>query len=339
MNILPDDEQAGSPVSLGPDSQRPASLDVASAWRDTVPVFNFNHTGEPACKTEPSSTCHDGGDSAHLESALNHRTSSTGAGSIRNVEQLLHEIGAGIDSQDFHLQFSDIPSMPIYGNSLEQALRDATKRSPRDNGNKFIPIGNFDGIITKENVRREIQSWLPEDRNLEIWTKAVWDTFSYSDPVTKRNAFTSRKKIFAILVLFNAQARIASFIRGGLWDKDLPFEQTNENRWVSRPNGISGKACTIESLNWLKGLDADNFDIYQWHMLPPIFNMAEDKVIFYDLHPRIPLPFTDLESGQNRDLVGGQGEVFRVKIDESHYILDKSAKDQVSLVLVDRGTG
>ncbi|KAI1415564.1 kinase-like domain-containing protein [Hypoxylon sp. FL1857] len=321
MNVLPDDEQ-------GVGTQRPALLSVASAWRDTVPALTFDRAEESKLKTEPSSTCHDRGDSAHLESALGHRTSTPDPYETQSTEDLLAQIGSGLNSQDASLQFSDIPSTTRYTSPLEQALRDAIRRYAGNDGRKFIPIGKFDEIITQENVRKEIQSWLPEDRNLDIWTKAVWDTFDYLDHATKRKAFTSRKKIFAILVLFNAQTRIASFIREGLWDKDLPIEQNNENKWVCYPNGKSSKACTLECMNGLSGQDADSFDTYQWLMLSPIFNMAEDRVIFYDLHPRITLPFLELERGKDPALVGGQGEVFRVKIDESHCILNRSMGDQ-----------
>lgn len=178
-----------------------------------------------------------------------------------------------------------------------------------------------------------MKSWLPDNKDLETWVKAIWDPFDYRDSTAARGkALTSRRQIFAILVLFNAQTKIASFIREELWDKDLPFIQNENNKWVYHPRRSQNESCFVESLNRLEVHDADSFGNYQWFMLSPIFNMAANRVIHYDLHPRITLPFLEHERGHNPALIGGQGEVSRIKVHESHYVLTESMKDPVSLL-------
>ncbi|KAI1214232.1 uncharacterized protein F4807DRAFT_118455 [Annulohypoxylon truncatum] len=279
-------------------------------------------------EAEHSNICHDRGDSAHLENSLGPYPPDINDYPTQSTDELLAKIGTGIDSQDPYHEFSDIPCVKGQDKTLEEQLRNATRRYPRNNGQKFIPVGDFDKIITRENVRREVQSWLPKDRSLEVWVEAIWDKFDYDEHAARRRkAFTSRRKIFAILVLFKAQTKIALFIREELYDKDLPFVQNEENKWVHYSLKSQNEQRLVECLNQLEVHDADSFDNYQWLMLSPIFNMAEDKVIHYDLHARITLPYLEHELAHDPGLIGVKGDVSRIRIHESHYTLGSSMKD------------
>ncbi|KAI0882889.1 uncharacterized protein GGS22DRAFT_195613 [Annulohypoxylon maeteangense] len=334
------EEQSETPGTIFwvSESRRPVSLGGASAWRDQAPELMINHIQDSdntvhhlsrISEVGQSSTCHDRGDSAHLESLLSDSPPDTSHYPTLNTDELLASVGTGVYCPDPRLEFSDIPPVKGQDKTLEHQLRNATQKYPRNGNPKFIPIGDFDRIVTRDNVKKTIQSWLPQDRNIDIWVKAIWDTFDYDDRnTTRRKAFTSRRKIFAVLTLFNAQTEIASFIREGLWDKDLPFVQNDDKKWVYHPHRRQSKPTLVESLNRMDGHDADSFDNYQWLMLSPIFNMGVDRIIHHDLHPRIILPFLEHEKGCNPTMIGGQGEVSRVKIHESHYISVNSSNNR-----------
>ncbi|KAI0892475.1 kinase-like domain-containing protein [Annulohypoxylon nitens] len=307
---LEDDRFCESPTS----PLRPKRFNAESQWGDEIQDSN--------------DTCDDRGDSTHLKISLDNSPSNSDKYSVPRTDEWLAAVSAGINSWDIHGQFSDIPVVNVQDKTLENQLREAILKYPRNDGQKFIPIGDFDKIVTRESVQREVELWLPEDRDIEIWVRAIWDTFSYNDNTTASPiALTSRRRIFAILVLLNAQRKIASFIREELFDKDLPFIQNKKDEWVSYIQTGQERSCPVSSLSQLDKRDADSFDNYQWFMLSPIFDMAGGRVIHYELHCRITLPVLEHELGHNPTLIGGQGEVSRIKMHGSHYVLQTAMKD------------
>ncbi|KAI1400293.1 hypothetical protein F4819DRAFT_378459 [Hypoxylon fuscum] len=229
------------------------------------------------------------------------------------------------------------------GVSVEDELRSAIHRHPRRDKAVFIPIDKFDQIITEKSIRRELQSCLAKlsnDEDLENWVRHVWGESEYVDHATGQKTLTSRRKIFAVLVLLNVPAKIKSFIEEGLWDKDLPFVLNSEHKLECQSNGGQKEARIVQCLNdpheW-NGRDVDMFNMYQWYMLAPIFKMIDGTVNFYNLHERVPLPFVDEnDHGEGDSLAGGYGDVWRVSIHPAHYELCNSTKDQPEAFAIKR---
>ncbi|KAI1214230.1 kinase-like protein [Annulohypoxylon truncatum] len=321
-----------------PKQTRPPSLSEATSWRDQIhqnselimngsqkPLnecsdgfleyeeYNSSRLSE-ACH---SSSCHDHGDSAHLEeaTAYPHRD----AYAIQNRDEALTEIGSGVNT------------------SLEENLRRAIKH-PREDDRGFIPINDFDEILTRESVRLELQSCLEKlspEKDLETWISQVWDISECTDNDPKRKIATTRRKMFAVLVLLKVPEKIQLFINEGFWDKDLPFVRSVDQKWTSQANGHQCKARIVECLNNLKDWknhEVDSFFNYQWLVLAPIFNMADEKVMFYHLHRSITLPFESEDSGvDNEDddfLGGGYSDVTRVSIHPAHYNTGMSRQEK-----------
>ncbi|OTA57630.1 hypothetical protein K449DRAFT_131949 [Hypoxylon sp. EC38] len=179
--------------------------------------------------------------------------------------------------------------------SLEKELRDAIIY-PKGQDGGFIPIDRFDEILTRQRVWRELRSCLPKAsiEDLDGWVDKIWEKSECFDPNTGRKTVSTRRKIFAISVLVKVPEKIQSFINEELWDKDLPFILNFERKWECYLHGHQNEARIVECLNNLNDwstFEADSFYNYQWFMLSPIFNMADENVIFYSLHGRIILPF------------------------------------------------
>ncbi|KAI1655237.1 kinase-like domain-containing protein [Daldinia decipiens] len=126
---------------------------------------------------------------------------------------------------------------------LEDELQNARTRIPGKD-QEFIPIDRLNEIITRQNIQREFRYCLPElslDKNLSTWVNEIWDEFEYVDLVTGQKMYTSRRKIFAVLILLNDPKKIESFIREDLWDKDLPFIKNAEGKWLCNTEGNQGR--------------------------------------------------------------------------------------------------
>lgn len=284
------------------DAQRGQTLD------DKVHISTqseASHTG----------SSHNHGDSVYLQSLP---VSTNDAYTIQSTDAELAAVGADSES------------------SLEDKLRKATRRHAQNDEDGFIPIDEFNKILTRQSVWRELQSnlaKLSKEKDLDSWVSAIWDMVE-SEPKTH----TSRRKIFAVLVLLNAPEKIGLFIDEDLWDKDLPFirEADNKSKWLTSQG--QGEARIVECLsnpNGWKGHVLDLFNLYQWRMLSPFFNMVDGRVEFQRFHRLIPLPFEEDEKYNEEDLSGGSADVRRVLIHRSHYNLSNSTKDPVSSSIIE----
>ncbi|KAI0110210.1 kinase-like domain-containing protein [Daldinia grandis] len=260
--------------------------------------------------TDRNSVCYDRGDSTHLE-----------------ITSLV------------------IPAQPSTESStdpherLEDELRGALQ--PRTQiWRNFISIDKFDQLITRQSVREEIRTCLAKlsgNKSCDILANEVWDKSEQIDRITGRMVLTSRRKIFAVLVLLQAPEKIESFINENLWDKDLPFVKDG-TEWNCDTNGHPKKPRIVECLNnpneW-DSRNADGFYYYQWLVMSPVFNMVDGKVIFYHLQEPIILPFERVgERDEEYSLIGGFGDVSRVSIHPAHYYLGNSMKTQQNIFAV-----
>ncbi|KAK2752915.1 protein kinase domain-containing protein [Colletotrichum kahawae] len=109
---------------------------------------------------------------------------------------------------------------------------------------------------------------------------------------------SKRIKIFAILVLIEEPAYIATFINHGIWDKELPLE--------------SGRHTELFSL-WKEG-HVDHFCQTQHSVLAPVLDFATTEG-HYNFDQKIRMPFLDpLKWSQG----GANGLVSVVRIHDKH---------------------
>ncbi|KLU85101.1 serine/threonine protein kinase [Magnaporthiopsis poae ATCC 64411] len=142
-----------------------------------------------------------------------------------------------------------------------------------------------------------------------------------------QNQLSTRRKLFATLVLIYKASAIGGFIDEGILDTHLPLQARRGNgTWflslASRPAERLG-CCR----DWTAD-DVEMFDLRQWRFLSPFFadmqgvKDAKAKIMHYVLHYKIvpPLHFlSGKESNMDTDMDGGFGTVFRVRFNPHHH--------------------
>lgn len=281
-----------------------------------LPLSHQSHTVSEA---EKSSTCQDRGDSGHLAKTRipisAHATSSAqalaGIGSSFSVPTTTPKSNL-VDQQDGS-SFDPVEA-------LQKALYRAIVQTKRG---RFIPIDSIDTIVTRENIRACFKVLSISTIDEESWIAKIWGHEHYTNRTGQR-LFTSRRKLFAILILSHKASAMESFIQHDIGDKDLPFEfEHDEAGWRYHSDGDKKKGpVRITFMNeWDYG-NQDWFSMYQWLTLSPIFDMTDKKVLLHPLRDHIVLPFIHIDpidEGIDYLANGGYGEVMKVKIHRAHH--------------------
>lgn len=308
----------------------------------TIPITSLSvvdHTA-PRAPSKPS-TIHDGGDDKQLGAQGRDRESyDSQSASTQYLE--------GIDDDDLLScagnQFQDTPARPgelQLGNTgkLEAELRNALIMSTwRPHGatdmqtlpkkKLFLPLDKLDKIITKQSVKAEILSWGPRDvEDVERIAHDIWGQHTVRDrdsPIEDgKFSKTTRRKLFAILILTGSAQTILGLIEEKIFDIHLPFTVDPDNQTMKIQWKADGELQEISAFSdWMLRYH-DIFDVYQWYMLAPYFVLSSKeapKVHTYKLQGMRPLPFiTDSTfEGHDDPISGGFGEVRRVRIHEAH---------------------
>ncbi|KAF2265255.1 kinase-like protein [Lojkania enalia] len=196
---------------------------------------------------------------------------------------------------------------------LGEELRSAKLESLERNGCYFIPMNGLDRILTRNSVHDELNRLNigPRDERLEIADR-VWKIPSN---VNK----TTRRKIFAILVLLEKVDMIVHFIAEHIHDSDLPFTFCKDGKGL-----CYGSNRPISLFRTWKAHEKDNFETYQWWMLSPYFQFSHDKQLEVRrmvVQERVVLPFVaeKSESEQPPWNYGGFSIVRKVKFHVAHY--------------------
>lgn len=211
-------------------------------------------------------------------------------------------------------------------------------RSAFENGNiktdtEFLPFDKLDLIITPQTAYEELRLHPlgKPDEELERLAHQICDEKAIKTPGSKAAKLTSRRKIFAILVLINEVALIVKFIAEGLWDSFLPFHfaaiHNGRGTVYSKFKRVDNQAdeeYAIHCFENTKTIFRENFQKYQWKLLSPYFKVISrdnSMPLHYPLDDQVTLPFIEdqeKETTQHR-YSGGYGEVWRVRIHKAHY--------------------
>jgi serine/threonine protein kinase len=185
-----------------------------------------------------------------------------------------------------------------------------------------LPIDKLEHIITKEAIREELQQ---QGSDVSLVDK-IWEAEQ-----SRKSSLTTRRKIFAILVLIGEVPAITDFIDERLYDCDLPFlfqdgagEREGSYDVYREVKDPPAKTKLIELgffHNW-KDNALHSFDQNQWQLLAPYFQLVSTdnpKVSHYDLPSHIVLPFIeDTILDEPPAQHGGSADVRRVKIHHAH---------------------
>lgn len=173
--------------------------------------------------------------------------------------------------------------------------------------------------------------------DIQNLTNQIYKPRAYTNPVSQEDSFTSRRKLFAILVMIRKPQRIIPLIQKGIGDEHLPFQTESVTR-----DPRSSEAFGLNHLLEVDGngedswtdLEVDLVSQYQWYLLAPVFKMSGPKLAHYSLSKGWPLPFIQDITGLNDAVQGGFGDVRKVKIHPAHHDLNVREDELMTAVVL-----
>lgn len=284
-------------------------------------------------ETGHSSVIRDGGDAQrlHLKNQL-----GVEAPSQRVDKSTLLNIGANFDQENTQetLVGSDedyeAPHVPHEEQPLNELIRRSTEHVSSERSEKrFLPINKLDKLITLEAVYKELQRHrhFQSKPSVEVdsLAHAICDEVSPTSSSSRAGDLTTRKRIFATLVLMERVDSIELFIQDDLFDVHLPFQLPSDHYgnvplyWTSTRDGEEASNAIALFTDW-RPHEREMFEKYQWQFLAPFFHFNR-RPQHYVLQDGIILPFVeDLEGKGHEPIIsGGFSEVWRVQIHDAHY--------------------
>lgn len=254
-----------------------------------------------------SSVVNDGGDSKRLA-----QTATLSSISRVDFDDVVSHAGMG-----WPLEPSTPAPLDIGSENLGHELREALQQL-EDQEQLFLPNDEFERIITRDRVRRELQRLnLIRPDQLDQYADQIWERKSIS-----LSTFTTRRRIFAILTLLDKVEAILDFIQHDLYDRDLPL---TVDKGPLRGLSYKRKKGSLQPITFCqtwRPCDRDCFYMYQWQLLAPYFELStkdNPQGFEYQLDKNIILPFIETEEKTASSRRGGFGDVWRVKIHQAHH--------------------
>ncbi|KAL8342050.1 hypothetical protein RB601_005201 [Gaeumannomyces tritici] len=196
---------------------------------------------------------------------------------------------------------------------------------------KYLPRASLVELVTESSVAAVLQSEGMSQEESESLAKKIFipSTVILDGGKKGRDQKSTRRKLFATLVMMSKVTAIGCFIDQGIFDTHLPLHKSPSGDFLSlsaRPNERID-CCKDWSVN-----EAELFDLHQWRFLSPFFADRErvkgekPKVVHYVLQPKIvpPLEFIrpevlDPDAESESEGNGGFSTVFRVRFEPSHH--------------------
>ena len=303
------------------------------------PLNDSNRARNPPTDSEVSSVVNDLGDAKQLAQTRSLSRQSTGLKTATRTSQLAH-IGTNfaaeapnraenldsdlIQSEALEWKSPDTNVRVNHPEQLGRTIRIGLQASSWEKeGKKFLPIDKLDTIISEKAIEGELRLH-GQDAGM---AKKIWGTEG-----SKISELTTRRKIFAILVMVGKVPAIVDFIKNGIYDSSLPFlfhdgsgdraGSYDVYRKLKGQNGKPDKETKISFFEDWKDHDLDSFRTNQWQFLAPYFILVSkdnNKVIHFPLEDRSVLPFIeDIKTSEPPAQHGGSADVRRVKIHRAH---------------------
>lgn len=204
--------------------------------------------------------------------------------------------------------------------SLKDKINKALVRG--DGGRLFLPDDAFKATLSYDVVLTELSKHLPAIPAQELQQVAA--------QITAKNfqgwlPFSGLLRTFAILVMLDQVDKIIDFLQEGVTDAALPLATIRpmNNGMASstidlrRKDAPDAQLCCFRS--WAQA-DLEAFEKLQWRFLSPIFSDLAKKQDLVDLEEKTVLPYIESWENKKQDhYKGGNSEVWKVKIHESHH--------------------
>lgn len=216
---------------------------------------------------------------------------------------------------------SDSPIM-----SLDRDLRGALVNRRT---HSYIPINKQHELITPQKICEvmAIANNGSHSHSLQHIVNDIYQGRKIEDRIAQdQNTDTSRRKLFAILVMIHKPEEILSFIEEGICDTHLPFKRISQLKEGKHEQTLEinqvPKTKYLDNHKW-KAYELLLFNVYQWYFLAPFFKFESIQMEHHKLTRDTPLPFTLSEEGSGsntrKHYVGGFGDVQKIHIHPAHY--------------------
>ncbi|ORY00554.1 kinase-like domain-containing protein [Clohesyomyces aquaticus] len=302
-SVLPDVRVVRT-VSPGPNDWHPEGLDSLLLY---APHKKNSSSG-------PSSLIQDGGDGTQLSENPEIRN-----GVLYAPNDFYDQAGSQFSRDDTENLKSSISEL-----SLQYRISKARIQS-LDKDRRFLPLDSLGNLVTPESIQDELRSCgLREFGDL----RSIAEEVLKITPDTKPKDRTTRRKIFAILVMMRKAAAIIDVMAEGIYDDDLPFQIDSSPEIAVYRRKREGKA--LEKILFFDDWEIDqrdSFNTYQWQMTSPYFKLSwklGKQVFHHALEPQAILPFVEethkeSNSGNSTEFSGGTSTVRKLKIHRAHH--------------------
>jgi serine/threonine protein kinase len=244
-------------------------------------------------------------------------------GSSRSIRSKISDFSDAEDHDAPPLQQPHVeaPTRDLH-RTLQEAISEARLESIEKDG-RFLPLDSLGSLVTLKSIEEELRQY-----NLADDLRTIAKDVLRIKPGTQSNDPTTRRKIFAILVMMRRSGAIVDVIKEKIWDDALPFRIGKSSQQDVHRKAQDG--TTPEPIAFFRKWKIDEretFDNYQWQMTAPYFRLGfrpRKKVHHYDLEPRAVLPFVeetpkDDSLNHSVDFSGGTSTVRKLKIHSAHH--------------------
>ncbi|KAK6206037.1 hypothetical protein LQW54_007976 [Pestalotiopsis sp. IQ-011] len=307
----------------GPSSDTLLPWDTANeVSRNDLSPTSIHRTGSAA----KSSIIGDGGYAKQLahSTAATHQSSNDREEGLA-VDDDIQYVGGGIISRDTpgELADEDSPQLrPVEGLEvrLRKAMRDSAGKETMEK--RFVPIDDIDKILDHQSVLRELKTLsLGGDQDLRNLAHQICSVHKGKKSLQDdKETQTTRRRIFATLVLMEEAKAILEVVREGLYDWDLPLVPDSTDPVhprLAKQNNDNSLSPVAFSKDW-SAYKHGVFASCQWQLSSPCFEMrtqVDAKINHYRLHSNSILPITEVE-GDDRH--GGFSSVSKIKMHPAH---------------------
>lgn len=255
-------------------------------------------------------------------------------GTTDNFEiEHVHDFGRAIY---FSRQMADNSSPTSTYSRLANDLRNAMEP-----GAEFLPLDKLVSLVNADRVYQELRSSsMSEIAHDELSNLATaicrWVMVELRGAHGNQTVHTSRRAIFAILVLMDRSSSIGGFVKSKVWDCHLPFKsikrqqregEINERRPEEQAYyAMCDNSETLipdDCFSGWKDCDWETFKHKQWQTLAPYFAFPTEenrRPLHYELNcSSLILPFTGDATTTQPQVPGGFADVFKVRIHPAHH--------------------
>ncbi|KAK8092226.1 CMGC/DYRK protein kinase [Apiospora kogelbergensis] len=282
-----------------------AQHDCETPITPTNSKFDDYPTGGNKHESHPTDDSHDGSTSDNHSSRL----TSDGVSSVTTVSDLGFDAAPLPFSQPnctCALHGSDKNDLFDHYMTPEElqntSISNQTWNEPGHN--EYLPLNALEALFCKQSINSIIRESSIKDMSPDELKSKVRMIYR----IDTNGSRPSRRRILVVLTMMNRVKYIDKFIEHGVWDTDLPIEQS--------------KMRFSDLFRYWDSNDKILLTEYQNRISIPFFDFRHDKLPYYHFNDEIRLPWVEYK----RKSVGGTGMVHKIMIHPSHhnFVSDKA---------------